>query len=303
MTPQSKRRAQGGATGEGEAPLAPGLYLVATPIGNAGDITLRALDILARADAIAAEDTRETRKLMEMHGLALDAREIVSYHDRNAAARRPQIEGWLAAGRSVAYCSDAGMPSIADPGYRLVEMAIAGGYPLTAAPGASAVPTALALSGLPSDRFLFAGFLPPRGPARRAALIELAAVPATLVFYESPRRLADTLADMAETLGPRPGAVARELTKRFEEVHRAPLPELARHWAATPARGEVVVLAGPPDPAAALEARAETLDASLVAALRTGTVKDAVRIVSQKLGLPRKQVYARALELTGETED
>jgi 16S rRNA (cytidine1402-2'-O)-methyltransferase len=302
-TPESKRSASGadgrgadfdGAGHSARAALGAGLYLVATPIGNAADITLRALDVLARADAIAAEDTRQTRKLMAMHGIALAGRPMVSYHDRNGAERRPRILAWLRQGMSVAYCSDAGTPLVADPGYRLAEAAMAEGLGLTAIPGASAVLTALSLAGLPTDRFLFAGFLAPKRGARRQALGDLAAVPATLVFYESPRRLAATLADMAELLGgARPAAVARELTKKFEQVRRAPLDDLARQYAAEDApRGEVVVLVGPPDPAAAQARSAASLDGELARALATLSVK-----VAARLGLPRREVYARALEL------
>jgi 16S rRNA (cytidine1402-2'-O)-methyltransferase len=301
--PESKRGARGpaGAGDAARARLAPGLYLVATPIGNAADITLRALDVLARADAIAAEDTRQTRKLMEMHGIALAGRPLVSYNDRNGAERRPRILGWLGEGMSVAYCSDAGTPLVADPGYRLAEAAIAGGLGLTAVPGASALLTALSLAGLPTDRFLFAGFLPPKQGARKAALAELAAVPATLVFYESPRRLAAALADMAGVLGAtRRAAVARELTKRFEEVRRGDLAGLAGQYAAgEPPRGEAVVLVGPPDAAVAREGGEAALDAALVAALASLSVKDAAREVAARLGLPRREVYARALELGG----
>lgn len=302
--PESKRagRAPAGAAGSAvaRAPLAGGLYLVATPIGNAADITLRALDVLARAGAIAAEDTRQTRKLMEIHGIPLAGRPLISYNDRNGAERRPRILDWLRAGLSVAYCSDAGTPLVADPGYRLAGAAIAEGLALTAVPGASAVLSALSLAGLPTDRFLFAGFLAPKSGARKAALAELAAVPATLVFYESPRRLAASLSDMAAVLGAdRPAAVARELTKKFEEVRRGTLGELAAQYAAGAApKGEAVVLVGPPDPAAAHADSAAGLDAALAAALATLSVKDAAREVAARLGLPRREVYARALELT-----
>jgi 16S rRNA (cytidine1402-2'-O)-methyltransferase len=278
-------------------PLAPGLYLVATPIGAARDITLRALDILRAADVIAAEDTRQARKLMEIHGVPLAGRRLIPYHDHNGAAQRPRLLRALAEGRSVALVSDAGTPLLADPGYRLAAEAIAAGLPVTAAPCASALLAALSLAGLPTDRFLFAGFLPPRAGARATALAELAAVPATLVFYESPRRLAATLAAMADALGPtRPAAVCRELTKRFEEVRRAPLAELAAHYAAEGApKGEVVIVAGPP---VAAPASAATLDDRLTTALATLSLKDAAAAVAAELGLPRKAVYARALELT-----
>jgi 16S rRNA (cytidine1402-2'-O)-methyltransferase len=279
------------------AVLAPGLYLVATPIGNARDITLRALDVLAAADLLAAEDTRRARKLLAIHGVRREGR-ILSYHDHNGAQQRPRLLAALAEGRSVALVSDAGTPLVADPGYRLAAEAIAAGHPVTAVPGASALLAALALAGLPTDRFLFAGFLPPRQAARRRALAELAAVPATLVFYESPRRLAASLADMATVLGAgRPAAVCRELTKRFEEAVRAPLGELADRAAAGAApKGEVVVLAGPPGEA---PAGADALDAALAAALAGQSVKDAAAEVAGALGLPRRQVYARALVLAG----
>jgi 16S rRNA (cytidine1402-2'-O)-methyltransferase len=299
VTPESKRRA-GSATASDVSPsLESGLYLVATPIGNAADITLRALDVLTRADVIAAEDTRETRKLMQMHGIAPAGRPMVSYHDRNGAARRPQILGWLREGKSIAYCSDAGTPLVADPGYRLAEAAVSEGFGLTAIPGASAVLAALSLAGLPTDRFMFAGFLPPKRGARKKVLDELAAVPATLIFYESPRRLAAALADMAESLGSaRPAAVARELTKKFEQVRRAPLGDLAGQYASEDApRGEVVVLVGPPDAALARVKSAASLDEELTAARATLSVKDAAREVATRLGLPRRDVYARALEL------
>lgn len=280
-----------------DEPLAPGLYLVATPIGNARDITLRALDVLAEADAIAAEDTRETLKLMRLHGIRTRGRPVVSYNDRNGPERRPQIMQWLREGLSVALCSDAGTPLIADPGYRLVEEARAAGMPVTAVPGPSAVLAALSLAGLPTDRFLFAGFLPARQAARVKALEALAGVPATLVFYESPRRLAATLADMATTLGEtRAAAVARELTKRFEELRRGTLDELAGHYAQAGApKGEVVVLVGPPGEVRG--ATPERLDAALGEALARESVRDAAREVAERLGLSRREVYARALEL------
>ena len=280
-------------------PLAPGLYLVATPIGNARDITLRALDVLAGADALAAEDTRETLKLMEIHGIARAGRPVVAYHDRNGPAQRPRIMGWLAEGKSVAFCSDAGTPLVADPGYRLAESAIAEGYAVTALPGASAVLAGLTLSGLPTDRFLFAGFLPPKSAARRRMLADLAQTPATLVFFESPQRTPATLADMAEVLGrERPAALARELTKRFETVRRDTLGALAEALAAEgPPRGEVVLVVGRAE--GAEEVSAETLDEALRTAIETMSVKDAARETAARLGLPRRDVYARALEIAG----
>jgi 16S rRNA (cytidine1402-2'-O)-methyltransferase len=279
----------------GKRAVAPGLYLVATPIGNARDITLRALDILAGADVLAAEDTRTTRKLLTIHGIDRGSGRVVPYHDHNAPAQRPRLLAALADGRSVALVSDAGTPLVADPGYRLALEAIAAGHPVTAAPGPSALLAALAVAGLPTDRFLFGGFLPPRDSARRRALADLAAVPATLVFYESPRRLGACLAAMAEVLGDRPAAVCRELTKRFEEVRRAPLAALAARYAGEPApKGEVVLVVAPP---VRVADNAEDLDAALARALRRLSVRDAAAEVSAVLGLPRRQVYARALEL------
>ena len=275
-------------------PLAPGLYLVATPIGNARDITLRALDVLAAADVLAAEDTRNTRRLLAIHGVRRPpGGRLVPYHDHNGPAQRPRLLAALAEGRSVALVSDAGTPLVADPGYRLAAEAIAAGHAVTAVPGASAALAALAVAGLPTDRFLFAGFPPPRAAARRRAFAELAAVPATLVFYESPRRLAESLADMAAVLGPdREAAVCRELTKRFEETRRGSLGALAA-TAGVP-KGEVVVLVGPP---LAAPASAADLDAALAAALPGRSVRDAADTVAAALGLPRRQVYARALAI------
>ncbi len=240
---------------------------------------------------------------MEMHGLSLAGRPMVAYHDRNGAARRPQILGWLADGRSVAYASDAGTPLIADPGYRLVEAARAAGHAVHPVPGASALLAALSVAGLPTDRFLFLGFLPPRGPARRTALEEVAGLKATLVAFESPRRLSATLADMAAVLGEaRPAAVARELTKRFEEVRRTTLGALAAEYAEAP-KGEVVLLVAPPGPeearAAGGRAVEEALDGALADALSTLSLKEAVQTVARRLGLPRRTVYARALEIAG----
>ncbi|MEM8788940.1 MAG: 16S rRNA (cytidine(1402)-2'-O)-methyltransferase [Pseudomonadota bacterium] len=275
--------------------LSPGLYLVSTPIGNAEDITLRALRLLGAADVLAAEDTRTARRLMDMHGVALNGRPLVAYHDHNGPQARPRLMADLAAGRSVAYVSEAGTPLIADPGYRLASEAIAAGHAVQAAPGASALLAALAVAGLPTDRFLFAGFLPPKSAARRAALADLTAVPATLVFYESPRRLTDSLADMQAVLGDREAAVCRELTKKFEETRRGALSDLAAHYAAPP-KGEVVVVVAPP---AAAVADPQTLDTALTAALARHSVRDAAQLVAEATGLPRKRVYARALELAG----
>ncbi|WP_035693748.1 16S rRNA (cytidine(1402)-2'-O)-methyltransferase [Azospirillum halopraeferens] len=273
--------------------LTPGLYLVATPIGNAADITVRALDTLRRADAVACEDTRVTGKLMMIHGLTTP---LVSYHEHNAARMRPLLIERMRGGEAVALVSDAGTPLVSDPGYKLVRACVEAGVPVTALPGPSAPLTALVLSGLPSDRFLFAGFLPNRSTARRAALGELRPVPATLIVFESPNRLAASLADMADLLGPREAAVARELTKLYEEVRRGPLPALAAHYAdAGPPKGEVVVVIGPP-PADAAPAEAD-VDAALAEALERLSVRDAAAEVAARTGHPRRAVYARALEL------
>jgi len=277
--------------------LSPGLFIVATPIGNIADISLRALAVLRGADLIACEDTRVTSKLTARYGVVTRR---FAYNDHNGERVRPQLLERLRRGDSVALVSDAGTPLISDPGYKLVRAAIDEGLPVTVVPGAAAPLAALALSGLPSDRFLFAGFLPSRQAARRRALDELAPVPATLIVFESPRRLAASLADMAAALGDRKAAVARELTKRFEEVRRGPLAELARHYAASgPPKGEVVVVVGPPGtaPAAAMEDFAATLEAQLRAALAGASLRDAATTVAAATGLPRREVYARALAL------
>lgn len=273
--------------------LAPGLYMVATPIGSARDITLRALDILALADVLAAEDTRTLRHLMEIHGIPVGGRPLVAYHDHNGAEARPRILRALAEGRSVAYASEAGTPLVADPGFALVRAAVAAGVPVTAAPGASAVLAALSVAGLPTDRFLFAGFPPPAAGARAAWVADLARERATVVIYDSPRRVARLLGELAAACGPdRPAAVCRELTKRFEEVRRGPLGRLAEEAGDAETRGEfVVVLGGAP------ETRADdaTLDAALSEAMARLSVKDAAAEVAARLGLPRRDVYQRAL--------
>lgn len=280
------------------SPLAPGLYVTATPIGNAGDISLRALDVLSRADLVLCEDTRVTSKLFAIHHV--EAR-TAPYHDHNAAEMRPRILKRLEAGEAIALVSDAGTPLVSDPGLKLVREAIAAGHTVTALPGASSVLAALTLAGLPTDRFFFAGFLSAKQEARRKELAELAAVPATLVFLESANRLAASLADMAETLGSREAAVARELTKKFEEVRRAPLGELAAHYSKAGApKGEIVVVVGPPEKRAAL--CAHEIDAMLENALRRSSLKDAVAEVVSMTGLPRREIYARALEIADAKE-
>ena len=290
--PASRDRRQPTHGGVASKPPAGGLFVVATPIGNSADITLRALDTLRDADVIACEDTRVTSRLLAIHQIGTA---LVPYHDHNAARMLPALIKRLEKGEKVALVSDAGTPLVSDPGYRLVRACIEDGLAVTALPGASAVLPALVLSGLPTDRFLFAGFLAPRQAARKRTLESLAAVPATLVFLESPRRLASSLADMAETLGPRQAAVTREMTKLFEEVRRGALPELAAHYAESgPPRGEVTVVVAPPGDR---PADADEVDRLLSLAMAEGTLRDAAARVAAATGLPRRRVYARALEL------
>ncbi len=275
--------------------LAPGLYLVATPIGAARDITLRTLDLLHGADMLAAEDTRSLRRLLEIHGVKLGQRPLVAYHDHNGDRARPRLMAALEAGKSVVYASEAGTPMVADPGYDLARAAVAAGHPLVSAPGPSAVIAALTVAGLPTDRFFFAGFLPATASKRKSALRELAGVPGTLVFYESPKRVAAMLRDAAEVLGgARDAAVCRELTKKFEEVLRGSLDDLAARLEAAPVKGEIVVLIDRGD---GQEATAEDLDTALKAALETQSVRDAADSVAARLGLKRRAVYQRALDL------
>lgn len=276
--------------------LAPGLYFVATPIGAARDITLRGLDILANADVLAAEDTRNTRRLMDIHGIALGDRALHAYHDHNGPVQRPKLIALIKAGKSVAYVSDAGTPLIADPGYALARDVIAAGEKVIAAPGASALLAALAVAGLPTDQFFFAGFLPNKSVARRKYLGSFAAIPGTLVFYESPKRVGKTLRDMVQALGgDRQAALCRELTKKFEQVRRTSLAELAEIYETETPKGEIVVVVGP---APERETSPEVLEDALKSALETaGSLRDAVDQVAAVLGLPRKQVYQKALEL------
>jgi len=278
-----------------EAPrLAAGLYLVATPIGNLRDITLRALEMLAAADLVACEDTRVTRKLFDHYGLSAP---LMPYHDHNAETARPKILARIAAGDAVALVSDAGTPLISDPGFKLVRDATAAGLAVTAAPGASAVLMALTVAGLPTDRFFFEGFLPSRSAARRTRIAELARIPATLVLYESGPRLGDALGDLAQGLGARAAAVCRELTKLHEEVRRGTLETLARDYAAgAETRGEIAIVIAPPD--APAPSGVEEVDALLRAALARVSLKDAVAEVAAATGEQRRAVYSRALELT-----
>lgn len=280
-----------------DSDLPSGLYIIATPIGNMGDITLRALEVLGKVDVIACEDTRTTGKLTAVYGLPAQK---IPYHDHNAAQMRPRLIAMLKEGKRVALISDAGMPLISDPGYKLVERCAAEDIPMTCIPGATASLAALVLSGLPTDRFLFAGFLPPRAAARRTALAEIKAVPATLIFYETAPRLSGSLADMQEILGDRPAAVARELTKKFEEVRRGPLSELVKHYQTQGApKGEIVIVVGAPDAGQAETWTEKALDGLLCRMMATEgmSVKDAAGFVAAKSGVRKRDVYQRALLL------
>jgi 16S rRNA (cytidine1402-2'-O)-methyltransferase len=278
-------------------PLPAGLHVVATPIGNARDITLRALDVLRGADVLAAEDTRRLRQLMALHGIPVAGRPLVPYHDHNGAAQRPKLVAALGEGRTVAYASDAGTPLVADPGYQLVRAVREAGHAVHAVPGPSAVLAALVTSGLPSDRFLFAGFLPPASAARRAVIAELSRVPATLVLFESPARVNQTFTDLCDILGDRQAALCRELTKRFEETRVGTLTAIAAGLLADPPRGEIVLLIDRGD----TRASEADLDAALRSALATMRVRDAADAVSRMLGLPRAEVYRAALRLSSDT--
>ena len=277
----------------------PGLHLVATPIGAARDITLRALDTLAGADVLAAEDTRTLRHLLEIHGIALGGRPLVAYHDHNGEAARPRLLAALAEGKSVAYASEAGTPLVADPGLKLARAAIEAGHRVIAAPGPSAVLTALSVAGLPTDRFLFAGFPPATQGARKTWLAELAGVPATLVIYESPKRISRLLGEMVESFGTeREAALCRELTKRFEEVTRGTLGDLAAQVTGD-LRGEIVLVVDRPGKlvAAPADLEAEVMAELAVPGMR---VKEAATRVAARHGLSRREMYAMALRLTGD---
>ncbi|CAH1661797.1 MAG: 16S rRNA (cytidine(1402)-2'-O)-methyltransferase [Chelatococcus sp.] len=280
--------------------LNPGLHLVATPIGNLKDISFRALATLAAANAILAEDTRVTKTLLAHYGISTP---LVPYHEHNAAQMRPQILARLKAGEALALVSDAGTPLVSDPGFKLVASVLEEGIAVTSVPGASAVLTALVVSGLPSDRFFFEGFLPQKSAGRRSRFAALAAVPGSLVFFESPRRLAAMLTDAAHVLGDRPAAVARELTKLFETVRRGTLTSLAREYEAEgPPKGEIVVIIGPPD-ADGEKGAAGDLDARIEAALKIHSLKDAAAVVAADTGLPKREVYARALTLAASAKN
>lgn len=273
--------------------MAAGLYILATPIGNARDISLRALEVLKGCDVIAAEDTRVTSKLLAIHGIS---KPLIPYNDHNGPQMRPKILARLEQGQAVALVSDAGTPLVSDPGYKLVREVIGAGISVVALPGPSAVLAGLALSGLPSDRFLFAGFLPSKAGERKSMLEELGGVRATLIFFESAQRLEDSLPALADVLGDRPAVVARELTKLHEEVRRGSLRELAGHYAKAGApKGEVTLLVAPPDASAAPDSA--RIDAALKAALAFMPVKAAAEMIADLTDAPRKALYARALEL------
>ena len=281
-------------------PLAAGLYFVSTPIGAARDITLRGLDILAKADVLAAEDTRTLKHLMEIHGVPLGDRHVFAYHDHNGEAMRPKLLRALAEGKSVAYASEAGTPLVADPGFQLGRAAIAEGLTVLAAPGASAVLAALTVSGLPSDRFMFVGFAPTQAGARARMLAELQNIPATLIFYESPKRIHRILAEMAESWGSeREAVVCRELTKRFEEVSRGTLGGLAADFDGRAVKGEIVLLVGR---AVAQAPDEEQIEDRLRRSLADKSVKDAAAEVALEMGLARRDVYQLALRLAKEDE-
>ncbi|MCZ6884799.1 MAG: 16S rRNA (cytidine(1402)-2'-O)-methyltransferase [Alphaproteobacteria bacterium] len=279
--------------------LAPGLYLVATPIGNLRDITLRALDVLGGADLIACEDSRVTGKLLTAHGISTS---MTSYHEHNAARVRPKLIQRLTDGARLALVSDAGTPLISDPGFKLVAACRDQGIPVTAIPGASAPLAALVLSGLPSDRFQFVGFLPAKQEARRKAFAKLADVDASLILFESGHRLARSLNDAAEVLGPRQAAICRELTKLYEEVVGGDLPSLAaRYLEQPPPKGEIVIVIAPPGSSGDDEMSDDALDQMLrdtiQGAVRGESLRDTVDAVTEATGFPRRRVYARALAL------
>jgi 16S rRNA (cytidine1402-2'-O)-methyltransferase len=276
-----------------DAPLAPGLYVVATPIGNLRDITLRALDVLAGVDLILAEDTRVSAKLLAAYGLK---RPLERYDEHAAERARPRVLQALAEGRRIALVSDAGTPLISDPGYRLVREAAAQGAAVIPIPGASASLAALSAAGLPTDRFLFAGFPPPKTVARRALFAELAPIRASLVFYEGASRLGESLTDMAAVFGPREAVVARELTKLYETLTRGALDQLAANPALQTPKGELVIVVAPGETA---PASAEDADTALRDALARLGPADAAAEVAGALGLNRRELYRRALVLKG----
>ncbi len=278
--------------------LKPGLYLVATPIGNMQDITLRALEIFRRCDAVICEDTRVTGRLLQAHGLRKD---LIAYHDHSDAARRAHILERLSAGQILALVSDAGTPMISDPGYKLVRDAVEHGYPVSPVPGANAVLSALQLSALPSDRFAFLGFLPAKTAAKESALIPWANAPASLVLYESGPRLASTLETLQNVFGDRPAAVAREITKLFEETRRDRLSALLAYYRESgPPKGEIAIVVGPPED---IRQTPEDLEDQIAEDLTAGRrIKDIAADLARSSGLPKKQIYDRALKIRNAKE-
>ena len=276
------------------SPVTPGLYFIATPIGNLGDVSLRALAMLASVDRLYCEDTRISRRLLERFGIN---RRISTYHEHNAGEVRPEILAALEKGQSVALISDAGTPAISDPGFKLAVSVIDAGHPVTPVPGPSAVISALTVSGLATDRFLFAGFLSQKSNARRQQISELSAIPATLVLYESPHRLSDSLRDLADVLGPRPAAVAREITKRYEEIKRGTLGELAEWSEEVPARGEITIVIGQATAGPAEDITDDVIAGKLAVLLTEHPPSRAAKLLAAELGVPKSRVYDIGLEL------
>ncbi len=294
-TPLLIRRAGEMLAGQLGRPLEAGLHLVSTPIGNLADVTLRGLAVLARADFVYAEDTRHSRRLLDRYGID---RTLSSYHDHNAERERPHILGLLAAGRSVALISDAGTPLVSDPGYKLVRDVLDAGHRVTSLPGPSAVLAALTCAGLPTDCFVFAGFLPAKQSARRERITAIAGLPGTIVLFEAPGRVAETFAELAGMLGNRRAALARELTKLHEELRHGSLAELAASAIADPPRGECVLLIGPPAAPALIDDAA--IRTALRLALQGSSLRDAARDVAERLGVPKKRAYDLAVAIKSE---
>ncbi len=276
------------------SPVAPGLYFIATPIGNLGDVSLRALSMLATVDRLYCEDTRISRRLLERFGIN---RRLLTYHEHNAGEVRPEILAALAEGQSVALISDAGTPAVSDPGFKLAVSVIAAGHQVSPVPGPSAVISALTVSGLATDRFLFAGFLAQKSNSRRQQITELSAIPATVVLYESPHRLADSLRDLAELLGPRPAAVAREITKRYEEIKRGSLVELAEWSEEVPARGEITIVIGQASTLPAEDITDDVIEEKLAVLLIEHPPSRAAKLLAAELGVPKSRVYDIGLKL------
>lgn len=281
-----------------EACFIKGLYLVATPIGNLGDISARAVDVLNAADIIACEDTRNTKKLLTLLGIS--GKKLTAYHEYNADKARPHILERLRNGEMIAFVSDAGTPLVSDPGYRLVQDCIDQNVYVTAVPGASAVLTALQLSGLPCHRFLFEGFLPPKSAARQKELSLLADIPATLIFYEAPQRLEETIQDMISMLGDRQAAIVREITKKFEQTVRGTFSELLTAYRQNGfPKGEIVIVVSPAEQKSFSE---DEIENRLKAALKTMSVKEAVARIARQTGEAKKAVYRKALEIKDASE-